>query len=212
MKLIHTVGDVSLECEIMETENPPKLIENDTNSLFINTYSCEYFLLRQKIYDKLTEAHKYLPKGYHFKAFELYRPIKRQVYYWECVLREMEEKYPYMTPKKIEEMANVYIANPYKQGSGHQTGAALDLTLCDENNKELDMGTSWREFNELTSTFSNSPKLSETQKKNRKILYDAMITAGFVNYFEEWWHYSYGDIEWAVITKIGKTLYAPLNI
>lgn len=212
MKLIHTVGDVSLECDILETENPPELIENDPNNLFVNTYSCEYFLLRQKTYNKLTEAKKYLPKGYHFKAFELYRPIKRQIYYWDCVLRELEEKYPHLSPEKLDEMANIYIANPYKQGSGHQTGAALDLTLCDENNKELDMGTAWREFNDLTPTFSNSAKLTETQKKNRKILYEAMITAGFVNYFEEWWHYSYGDIEWAVITKIGKTLYAPLKI
>jgi len=48
MKLIHTVGDVSLECDILETENPPELMDSDPESLFINQYSCEYFLIRKK--------------------------------------------------------------------------------------------------------------------------------------------------------------------
>ncbi len=212
MKIIHTVGNLSMECDVRETENPPLLIEEDYEHLFVNTYSCEYFLLRKKIYEMLTEAKKHLPEGFYFKAFELYRPLKSQIYYWECILKELEEKFPNLSEEALKEKANIFIANPYKQGSGHQTGAALDVTLCDKKGNELDMGTKWREFNEKTTTFSQSPLLTETQRKNRKILYDAMIIAGFVNYFEEWWHYSYGDIEWAVITHIGKTLYAPLKI
>ena len=212
MKLIHTVGSLSLECDILESEAPPKLVEKDTKNVFINTYSCEYFLLREKIYEKLVEAKTYLPKGFHFKAFELYRPLKRQIYYWDCALKEMANKYPNLSQEELEVKANTYIANPYKQGSGHQSGAAVDLTVCDDNGQELDMGTLWREFNDLTATFSQSPLLTDEQKKNRMILYEAMIRAGFVNYFEEWWHYSFGDIEWAVITHVGKTLYAPLGL
>ncbi len=212
MKIIHTVGTLSLECEIQETEPEPDLVDNDEENLFINTVSCEYFLLRRKIYNMLKVAKAALPEGYHFKAFELYRPMKTQIYYWECVLHDLRDQYPNLSEAELEERANVFIANPYKQGSGHQTGGAIDLTLCDATGKEVDMGTKWREFNELTATFPMSEKLTAEQKKNRKILYDAMIIAGFVNYFEEWWHFSYGEIEWAVITHIGRTLFAPLKI
>ncbi|MBE6446187.1 MAG: hypothetical protein E7021_02125 [Alphaproteobacteria bacterium] len=212
MKIKHSVGDLSLECEIFESENPPELVSDDYNEIFINKISCEYFLLRKRVYEMLTIAHKHLPKGYKFKAFELYRPFHSQVYYWKCILDELRNKNPYISDEELYEKANIFIANPYKQGSGHQTGAAIDLTLCDEQGRELDMGTKWREFNSKTKTFSLDPTLTEEQKQNRKMLYDAMIIAGFVNYFEEWWHFSYGEIEWAVITRIGKTLYAPLKI
>ena len=75
-----------------------------------------------------------------------------------------------------------------------------------------DMGTKYQEFNSLTQTFPDNDRLTDQQKENRKILCRSMQRAGFVNYFPEWWHYSYGEIEWAVITHTGKTLYLPLNI
>ena len=37
----------------------------------------------------------------------------------------------------------------------------------------------------------------EEVRKNRRLLYHVMSAAGFVNYDGEWWHYSYGDRQWA---------------
>lgn len=37
----------------------------------------------------------------------------------------------------------------------------------------------------------------------RRLLYHTMLAAGFINYSEEWWHYSYGDRLWA--RTFGKT-------
>ena len=74
--------------------------------------------------------------------------------------------------------------------SGHSTGGAVDVILhyC---GKEIDCGSSYLEFTPLTPTWSNM--LSRSQQRNRFILYNAMIQAGFVNYPLEWWHFCYGD-------------------
>ena len=34
-------------------------------------------------------------------------------------------------------------------------------------------------------------------KENRRLLYSAMIDTGFTNLPSEWWHYDYGDENWA---------------
>ncbi|HWI45572.1 MAG TPA: M15 family metallopeptidase [Rubrobacter sp.] len=47
----------------------------------------------------------------------------------------------------------------------------------------------------LSYTFSR--EVSEAAKKNRRVLLEAMVGAGFFNYGYEWWHYSYGERYWA---------------
>jgi D-alanyl-D-alanine dipeptidase len=37
----------------------------------------------------------------------------------------------------------------------------------------------------------------------------ALSAAGFVNYPTEWWHWSYGDRYWAMVTGEPAALYAP---
>ena len=109
----------------------------------------------------------------------------------------------------MKEKANDGIADPDGIGSGHQTGAALDLTLC-KDGKELDMGTSYLDTNNpKTPTFSKG--LTKQQLKNRSVLYFLMSFAGLANYPLEWWHYSYGEQEWAVITNHKRTLYAKVS-
>ena len=212
MQIVHTVGDKSLLCDLIETETPPRLIFEDVKHVFLDTTRCKHFVVRQKVYDMLFQAKSSLPKGVFFKVFELYRPMERQVFFWNKIVSDFQKRYFDANTAEIEEKANVFIANPYKQGSGHQSGAAIDLTLCDADGIELDMGTKYQEFNPLTETFPNDDFLTSRQKENRLILFHAMEQAGFVNYFPEWWHYSYGEIEWAVITHTGKTLYLPLKL
>ncbi|MFL6708275.1 MAG: M15 family metallopeptidase [Massilia sp.] len=91
----------------------------------------------------------------------------------------------------------MYLANP-ERGSIHSFGMALDLTILDENGRELDMGTG---FDDLTER--SHPKLEDQllargeitvqQIANRQLLRDAMGQAGFQGISTEWWHYDCGD-------------------
>jgi hypothetical protein len=44
-------------------------------------------------------------------------------------------------------------------------------------------------------------------RANRKMLRDAMMAEGFAPYDGEWWHFCYGDKEWAFYYKKDKALY-----
>jgi zinc D-Ala-D-Ala dipeptidase len=91
----------------------------------------------------------------------------------------------------------MYLANPVK-GSIHSYGMALDITILDENGRELDMGTGFDDMTELShpkleERFVGEGKLSDAQRANRLLLREAMNQAGFVGINTEWWHFDCGD-------------------
>jgi D-alanyl-D-alanine dipeptidase len=91
----------------------------------------------------------------------------------------------------------MYLANP-QRGSIHSFGMALDITILDEQGRELDMGTGFDDMTELShpaleTRFLASGELTAAQIANRQLLRDAMCQAGFVGINTEWWHFDCGD-------------------
>jgi D-alanyl-D-alanine dipeptidase len=93
--------------------------------------------------------------------------------------------------------------------AGHPTGGAVDVTIVDEE-MEMDMGGCIADFTlpELLPTFSRY--VSHEQAAWRLFLHDLMVAEGFAPFYGEWWHFSYGDREWAAFYGRSKSLYAPL--
>lgn len=86
-----------------------------------------------------------------------------------------------------------YVADP-SIGSIHNYGMAIDLTIVDAHGKELDMGTGFDSFDELSQPileqrFLAEGRLSKTQIANRQLLRKVMQSAGFVRISKEWWHF-----------------------
>jgi D-alanyl-D-alanine dipeptidase len=93
----------------------------------------------------------------------------------------------------------MYLANP-ERGSIHSYGMALDITILDEEGRELDMGTGFDDMTELSHPaledgFIAAGRLTEAQVHNRRLLREAMNHAGFVGIRTEWWHFDCGDRE-----------------
>jgi D-alanyl-D-alanine dipeptidase len=91
----------------------------------------------------------------------------------------------------------MYLANPGR-GSIHSYGMALDITILDEDGRELDMGTGFDDMTELShpaleESFLHSGALLDAQVANRRLLREAMFQAGFVGINTEWWHFDCGD-------------------
>lgn len=98
-----------------------------------------------------------------------------------------------MTDEQMERVHR-FIAVP--EIAGHPTGGAVDLTLIDDHTgAPLDMGTRPHAFEKESYTFS--PFISRGAWINRQFLRAAMMSAGFAPFDGEWWHFSYGDREWA---------------
>ncbi len=79
-----------------------------------------------------------------------------------------------------------FLADP-RRGSPHSRGVAIDLTLIDQQMRELDMGTPFDAFTPL-SHHGNTENTVEAQR-NRFLLLGIMSTAGWDFYRNEWWHY-----------------------
>jgi D-alanyl-D-alanine dipeptidase len=91
----------------------------------------------------------------------------------------------------------MYLANP-ERGSIHSFGMALDITILDEEGRELDMGTGFDDLTEkshpaLEQKLLERGEITLEQIANRQLLRDAMSQAGFQGISTEWWHYDCGD-------------------
>ncbi len=106
--------------------------------------------------------------GYRLKIFDAYRPSEAQWKLWQH------------TPDPE------FLANP-ERGSPHSRGVAIDLTLIDANGCELDMGTDFDEFSQLSH--HGNMDISANAQRNRCLLLGIMTTAGWDFYRNEWWHY-----------------------
>ena len=87
-----------------------------------------------------------------------------------------------------------YVSNP-RNGSVHNYGCAVDLTLATKAGKPLDMGTKFDYFGELGHPdkelqMLKQGKLTPKQVENRRLLRSVMRTAGFSSLKTEWWHFN----------------------
>lgn len=131
-----------------------------------------YTYLRMPVVKALHKAEKMLKeKGLGFKIFDAYRPYSVTKKMWDLIGDER------------------YVANP-KNGSGHNRGLSVDLTLIDlVTGIELDMGTS---FDNFTDTAHHAfTALSKNVLDNRQLLKQVMEQQGFKALSTEWWHYSW---------------------
>lgn len=107
-------------------------------------------------------------QGYTIKIFDAYRPSEVQWALWNH------------SPDPD------FLADP-RRGSPHSRGVAIDLTLCDADGNELDMGTEFDAFTPLSH--HGNTGVSAQAQMNRFILMGIMTTAGWDFYRNEWWHY-----------------------
>jgi zinc D-Ala-D-Ala dipeptidase len=54
---------------------------------------------------------------------------------------------------------------------------------------------------------TDAANLSAMARRNRRVLMTALAAAGLVNYPTEWWHWSYGDRYWALLTGQPAAIY-----
>lgn len=96
----------------------------------------------------------------------------------------------------------------------HSAGAAVDLTLADADGRELDMGTPMNANPEESdgACYTGADNITAEAGANRAVLGKALGAVGLVNYPTEWWHWSFGDRYWALMTGAPAALYGPKDL
>lgn len=98
-----------------------------------------------------------------------------------------------LTQEELMEMVHRMVAVP--DVAGHPTGGAVDVQLVTENGDVVDMGSDLHDFTKKSYVFY--PFIPHRVWVNRQRLRTCMLHAGFAPFDGEWWHFSYGDKEWA---------------
>lgn len=171
----------------------------------------DFARLRSGVVDRLLAARQALPAGVELLVVEGYRPRALQQTYFTSYRDELAVAHPDWDPERLLVEASKYISPP--EVAPHGTGGAVDLTLCATDGTELDMGTALNATPEETADacFTGAPAIDAAARANRDVLVAAMSAAGMVNYPTEWWHWSYGDRYWALITGSRHSRYGPLG-
>lgn len=180
------------------------------------TYGAEYLrrglpgaaeecLVRREVARRLVQAADTLPEGYGIYIFDSLRSLKVQRALYDQFRETAAREHPLASEEELNEIIDEFVALPVKRlerPSPHATGGAVDLTLS-RDGQPLDMGTGFDDFTSLAHTDAlerECPPGMEKARDNRRLLYHLMASVGLVNYASEWWHYAYGERQWAVRT------------
>jgi len=168
-----------------------------------------YAHLRVGVLSRLVTAQSLLPDGLRLLFVEGHRPLALQRAYFEEYSAELRTAHPDWPDSRVHTAASRYVSPPGI--APHSAGAAVDLTLVTAAGEEVDMGTRINASPEESggACYTDSPDIGAAARENRRILAGALGAAGLVNYPTEWWHWSYGDRYWALVTGAGKALYEP---
>ena len=133
------------------------------------------FLQRPAAEALLHVQQKLKPLGYGLLIHDAYRPWYVTKIFWDA------------TPPE----GKIFVADP-AQGSRHNRGCAVDLTLYDlATGKAIEMPGTYDEMS--ARSFPDYPGGTSLQRWHRDLLRRAMESEGFTVYEAEWWHFDYKD-------------------
>lgn len=170
-----------------------------------------YAKLRKGVVQRLERAQASLPCELRLLIIEGFRPLALQRRYFSEYKDRLVALHPSLSASDLASLVSRYVSSP--EIAPHSSGAAVDLTLCDGDGKELDLGTRVNASPEESDgrCYTDAEGLSPEAQSNRDILTSALSAAGLVNYPTEWWHWSYGDRYWALDAGEAHALYGPVG-
>jgi D-alanyl-D-alanine dipeptidase len=141
--------------------------------------------LQKDVAERLSKVQDYLAKinpGFHLLIYDALRPVSVQQKMWDAL-----DSLPPVERGK-------FVSNP-KNRSLHNMGAAVDLTILDQQGVPLDMGAGYDDIRQiaypsLEKQFLTEGKLTEVQIGNRDLLRKVMKSQGFRQLQTEWWHFN----------------------
>jgi D-alanyl-D-alanine dipeptidase len=165
--------------ELVKLDPTIKLdIRYATSNNFLSTpmYSQARAFLQRPAAEALLRAQMALrEKGYGLEIHDAYRPWYVTKMFWDA------------TP----EDKKIFVADP-KEGSKHNRGCAVDLTLYDlKTGATVKMPSGYDEMSERA--YADYPGGTKDERSRRTILRQAMEKEGFTVYPQEWWHFDYKD-------------------
>jgi D-alanyl-D-alanine dipeptidase len=171
-----------LKPDLVDLATLDSTIRFDIRYATTNNFVGEKFYRQAKTFlqrpaaEALLRAHGWLRQyGFGLLIHDAYRPWYVTKMFWDATPDD----------KKI------FVANP-SEGSRHNRGCAVDLTLYDlKTGKQVAMTGGYDEMS--VRSYADYPGGTSLERWHRDLLRKAMTTQGFAVYQFEWWHFDYKD-------------------
>lgn len=165
--------------ELVKLDPTIKLdIRYATTNNFLSTrmYSSAKAFLQRPAAEALVRAHRKLKaQGYGLLIHDGYRPWYVTKMFWDA------------TPAD----KHAFVADP-KDGSRHNRGCAVDLTMYDlKTGRAVEMPSLYDEMSKRSAPTYKGGTADQTAR--REVLRAAMESEGFKVNPDEWWHFDYKD-------------------
>ncbi len=206
--------------KIPTSENGEVLVEANT---FDRSIICEHVqrdmedftgekvFVREGLARRLAVVNAFLQKKnpeYRLRIVYGYRhPVVQEKYFSE-MRQVVAKEHSELDESEIVSLTHNFIAVP--EVAGHPTGGAVDVTISTSKG-DLDMGTDISDFSRVDAIKTFARGISSEALSNRLLLRDAMVSADFAPFYGEWWHFCFGDREWAFFYRKPTSLYSPVR-
>jgi len=204
-----TPGENSEEFVVLNSISPDIICEYEQFDM--KKYLDNNIVVRKTVAEKLFEISTKLKEknsDFKLKVVYGYRHPNVQLEYFKNIKSDIKKNNPTDSDEELNEKTHMFVADP--RVAGHPTGGAVDITITTSNG-DLDMGTKIADFSDSDKIQTFSLLINDEQKNNRKLLHDLMISVGFSPFYGEWWHFSYGDLEWACFYNKDSSLYCKIE-
>ena len=135
------------------------------------------YLQRPAVEALARAAHRLAGRGLGLLVYDAYRPWRVTKLFWDRTPREKR----------------AFVADP-RQGSRHNRGCAVDLTLVElASGRALAMPSAYDDFSARAHPGYTGG--TEEERANRDLLRAALEAEGFTVYENEWWHFDFAGWE-----------------
>lgn len=140
-------------------------------------------------------------EGYGILVWDGWRSPELQETLWQEYREELAESTG-LRGAALDKRARMFVSDPTAPDTpAHNTGGALDLTLCTLEGEPLEMGGNFDELTDRSNPdYYEHGGLSAEEllfRDRRRLLLDVMSSAGFWRFPFEWWHFEWGTAAWA---------------
>lgn len=182
-------------------ENEAKFVRVNSESAVLDVapigqerteFSTVTITLRSRVADQLHwagSALRDIDPSLRLRVVYGFRPLSEQKRLFDEAVNRLSGQHQ---GKALLSAAHREIALP--SVAGHPTGGAVDVQIL-RDGAPIEMGGDIWDF--TSDAFTFSPFVSREAWNNRQLLRRAMMAVGFAPFDGEWWHFSYGDKEWA---------------
>ncbi len=215
------IQDITTPIPIMQASNPcdirvrnessEPLVEVENGLQVFNAYNTfpalpkrDKLKLRKEFISRLLKAQDSLPQGFSLVILDGHRHISFQ--------HELISFYGEIDTHQTGD-ASLYVANPENSDwiPPHTTGGAADLTLAYEGTP-LTLGSDYDYFGFAShlDSFERIDAITQASQL-RRLLFKTLTAQEIAPLPQEWWHWSFGDQQWAKYFGKAEALYGTVN-